>query len=355
MIVRNDLASHPCILISDFRVGTYYWRVLNFYNDVADPSALSSLLGLDLDATIPTLIIGDFNLHSTSWSPTGWATSSGSHRLEEWMATQTFSLLNKPRIPTRMGEGGARNSTIDLAWSNMAAAMQGTFFGAEVDFGASMGSDHALIRVIASTPVHFPGHPRTAPTASTLISARRPGKNGIASSGSNSPPSSPYSPLSPSTNGWTTSTAHSTKPAKSTMKRVGAAPGFNSRWWNKECKAAALATKGGFWTEEEGHQANKHLKAVVREAKRTWANDYITTANIWEVAAWRHGRQSSLIPALVGHNGSLVYDHEGMASLLSERFFAEASPHPHVLPRRPPPSTPAPLSHLQRVGAHPAA
>ncbi len=30
MIVRNDLASHPCILISDFRVGTYYWRVLNF-------------------------------------------------------------------------------------------------------------------------------------------------------------------------------------------------------------------------------------------------------------------------------------------------------------------------------------
>jgi hypothetical protein len=114
MIVCNDLASHPCILISDFRVGTYYWRVLNFYNDVADPSALSLLLGLDLDATVPTLIIGDFNLHSTSWSPTGWATSSGAHRLEEWMATQTFSLLNKPRIPTRMGEGGARNSTIDL-------------------------------------------------------------------------------------------------------------------------------------------------------------------------------------------------------------------------------------------------
>jgi hypothetical protein len=56
MIVRNDLVSHPCLLISDFRVGTYYWRVLNFYNDVADPSVLNTLLGLDLDATIPTLL-----------------------------------------------------------------------------------------------------------------------------------------------------------------------------------------------------------------------------------------------------------------------------------------------------------
>jgi hypothetical protein len=53
-----------------------------------------------------------------------------------------------------MGEGGARNSTIDLTWSNMATLMQGTFFGAQVDFGGSVGSDHALIQVVASTPAH---------------------------------------------------------------------------------------------------------------------------------------------------------------------------------------------------------
>jgi hypothetical protein len=84
----------------------------------------------------------------------GWATSWGVHGLEEWMATQTFELLNKPRIPTRMGEGGARNSTIDLAWCNMAALIQGTFFRAQVDFGGSVRSDHALIRVVTSTPAH---------------------------------------------------------------------------------------------------------------------------------------------------------------------------------------------------------
>jgi hypothetical protein len=338
MIVRNDLASHPCILISDFRVGTHYWRVLNFYNDVADPSALSSLLGLDLDATVPTLIIGDFNLHSTSWSPTGWATSSGSHRLEEWMATQTFSLLNKPRIPTRMGEGGARNSTIDLAWSNMAAAMQGTFFGAEVNFGDSMGSDHALIRVIASTPLHVTRTPedRTNRFNTDIDAEAWEEWNHIICF--ELPPLLPI--LSPSdVDSRVSAIYHAFNEAcKATMKSVGAAPGFNSRWWNDECKAAAAATKGGFWTDEEAREANRHLKRVVREAKRSWANDYITTANIWEVAAWRHGRRSSLIPALLDHDGKLVYDHEGMASLLSERFFAEeGAPIPTSFPDDPPP------------------
>jgi hypothetical protein len=338
MIVRNDLAAHPCILISDFRVGSYYWRVLNFYNDVADPSALSSLMDLDLDATIPTLIIGDFNLHSTSWSPTGWATSSGSHRLEEWMATQTFSLLNKPRIPTRMGEGGARNSTIDLAWSNMAADMQGTFFGAEVDFGASMGSDHALIRVIASTPSHLTRAPEDRTNRFNKDIDAEAWEEWDRILHFELPPLLPI--LSPSDiDSRVSSIYHAFNEAcKATMKSVGTAPGFNSRWWNDECKAAAAATKGGFWTEEEAREANRHLKSVVREAKRNWANDYITTANIWEVAAWRHGRRSSLIPALVGHDGKLVYDHEGMASLLSERFFAEEGvPIPTSFPDDPPP------------------
>jgi hypothetical protein len=147
------MVTHPCLLITDIRVGTYYWRVINFYNDTNDPSALTTLLSLDLDATIPTLIVRDFNLHSPTWSPGGWSTSGNAGRLEEWMATHTFDLLTKPRIPTRMGEGGACNSTIDLVWRNLVAQIQGTFVGAEVNFGASAGSDHALIRTIASTPV----------------------------------------------------------------------------------------------------------------------------------------------------------------------------------------------------------
>jgi hypothetical protein len=107
------------------------------------------------------------------------------------------------------------------------------------------------------------------------------------------------------------------------MKKIGTAPGFNSRWWNDDCREAAKAMQGGFWNEAEQRAANLHLKRVVRMAKREWANKYITTANVWEVAAWRHGRRSSHIPALRNDNGDLVYDHEGMASLLSACFFSE--------------------------------
>jgi hypothetical protein len=107
------------------------------------------------------------------------------------------------------------------------------------------------------------------------------------------------------------------------MKKIGAAPGFNSRWWNDECRAAAKAMRDSFWTDAEQRAANRHLKDVVRRAKKDWADEYITTANVWEVAAWRHGRRSSHIPALRNEEGDLVYDHEGIASLLSARFFAE--------------------------------
>ena len=76
---------------------------------------------------------------------------------------------------------------------------------------------------------------------------------------------------------------------------------------------------------DERRACNKALKKAVKAAKRNWADQYITTANIWEVAAWRHGRRSSHIPALVRNDGQLTFDHEEMAGLLSDRFFAEES------------------------------
>jgi hypothetical protein len=323
MIVRNDLATHPCLLISDIRIGTYYWRVINFYNDTNDPSALNTLLGLDLDATVPTLIMGDFNLHSPSWSPGGWQTSGQAGRLEEWMAAQTFDLLTKPRIPTRMGEGGARNSTIDLVWRNMVAQIQGTFIGAEVNFGGSVGSDHALIRTIASTPVPIrrPRADRTDCFDTDINAEAWEDWDRILRFH--------LPPLTPLLNPGQVNTAVDAicvafnEACKATMKTVGAAPGFNSRWWNNECRLAAQAMKDGFWSDEEQRAANKHLKKVVREAKRQWADEYIMTANVWEVAAWRHGHRSSHIPALRNHNNCLVYKHEELASLLSERFFTK--------------------------------
>jgi hypothetical protein len=148
-IIRNDLCAHPCILITDLVMTDTYWRTINFYNDVDDPSVLTTLLSLDLELAIPTLLTGDFNLHSRSWSPPDWAHSHAADRVEEWLATQTFTLLSAPGIPTHRGENGGRDSTLDLVWHNLASEAQATFQGAHIDWTGSLGSDHALIRTYA--------------------------------------------------------------------------------------------------------------------------------------------------------------------------------------------------------------
>jgi hypothetical protein len=155
------------------------------------------------------------------------------------MAMQTFALLNKPRIPTRMGEGGARNSTINLAWSNMAALVQGTFFGAEVDYGGSMGSDHALIWVIASTPVHVARTPEDRTNRFNTDIDAEAWEEWDRILRFELPPLTPIlSPLDLDARVDDIYRAFN-EACKSTMKTVGVAPGFNSRWWNDECKAAA--------------------------------------------------------------------------------------------------------------------
>ena len=108
------------------------------------------------------------------------------------------------------------------------------------------------------------------------------------------------------------------------MDRKGATPGLRARWWNDECGEASRAMQAATSTDER-RACNKALKKAVKTAKQNWADQYITTANIWEVAAWRHGCRSSHIPALIGNDGHLTFDHEEMAGLLSARFFVEES------------------------------
>jgi hypothetical protein len=47
-------------------------RIVTFAELATDPTQLTSSRACHRHVTIPTLIIGDFNLHSMTWSPTGW-------------------------------------------------------------------------------------------------------------------------------------------------------------------------------------------------------------------------------------------------------------------------------------------
>ena len=116
-----DLCAHPCIMILNLRFDRETWRIVNFYNDVKDQSALDTLLSLELDPTVPTLVTGDFNTHSRTWSPDGVMPSPWAERVEEWAVGNLLVLTNEPGMITRRGASHERSSTIDLTWHNDAA------------------------------------------------------------------------------------------------------------------------------------------------------------------------------------------------------------------------------------------
>ena len=145
---RLDLVQHNTILITDIHTGQECLRVINFYNDVDDASSFRALTSLNLDPTIPTILVGDFNTHSHTWSPTGWTPSPRAHTLEEWAAGQTLELQTTRGDITRRGGQGECSSTLDLTWHNFAASLTIDITPPTLDWAASLGSDHARIRTI---------------------------------------------------------------------------------------------------------------------------------------------------------------------------------------------------------------
>ena len=319
---RLDLCAHPSILITDITAGTNYWRIINFYHDTDDPTSLSTLLSLDLDPTIPTLLIGDFNTHSTAWSPLGWTKSHWADRVEEYLATQTYTLLSVPRIPTRRGEAGARDSTIDLAWANLAASMAGSFSGVSLSWEGSLGSDHALMRLTthSTTKVRHPNAHHPTMFNTDLEAEEWDTWRQLLHDFSLAADIVLYS--TEQIDSCVDDIHYAFHEAcLQVMKKKRRQPACRSKWWTEVCASASIALQNA--SRSDRPALNRTLKAVVRAAKREWANNYISTANIWEVASWRHGRRSSHIPVLVNHDGQLTFNHEEITSLLSERFFAE--------------------------------
>ena len=149
-VSRVDLCAHSCILILDLTFDEITWRLINFYNDVGNKSALKALLKLDLEPTIPTLVMGDFNTHSRSWSPDRITPSTWANDVEDWAVGNLLILANEPKEITRRGASHEWSSILDLTWYNDATVENTTFLDWTLDWEGSLGSDHALTRVQGS-------------------------------------------------------------------------------------------------------------------------------------------------------------------------------------------------------------
>ena len=69
VVPHLDICLHPALQVLDI-IFDYNekWCIINFYHDIQDNTSLQALLSLNINALMPTLIIGDFNTHSLTWS-----------------------------------------------------------------------------------------------------------------------------------------------------------------------------------------------------------------------------------------------------------------------------------------------
>jgi hypothetical protein len=353
VVPRLDLANHPHLQILDIIFDNEQWRVINFYNDARDDSGIRKLITIDIDAVTPTLVAGDFNLHSPSWSPPDIPRSAWAERTEEWAAANLLTLANNPGEVTRRGAEHERDSVIDLAWYNEAAIQKGTFSSLKIDWEGSLGSDHALLSIEARTQSDAPPAETETDLGYVLDPER---KADWIRAFKALPPPAPLPPL-PSTAEVEDAAAALTdaiqRTSEQTFRKRRPLHRKAAQWWNDACALATQRLREARGTDSR-KTAQARLKGAVRAAKRTWANEYIEQAELWDVATWRLGRRSSKVPSLKGPNG-LVHAHEDIAKTLSHRFFVDTPPQveqrfgddPAPRPTRPlPPITKELISHL---------
>ena len=95
------------ILVTDHAILLTTCQIINYYRDVDAPSLLHTLLSLDLNSTIPTLLINHFNLHLPSWSPQGLSRLFKAGAFEPWLVGQIFELVS----PSSDAGGKSNGST----------------------------------------------------------------------------------------------------------------------------------------------------------------------------------------------------------------------------------------------------
>jgi len=332
-------------MITDIHIHHETLRIINFYHDVEDKTCLTTLTSLDLDPTVPTILVGDFNLHSPRWSPRGWSPSPRIRGFEAWAATQTLELATVPGEITRRGLETERPSTLDLSWHNCAAVATLALTPPVTDWEASIGSDHAGIRSTWLLEGTFRGLKQAKLTSYKVdLDSEAKEKAWLDCLSSSLPTATPINSVAELEAAASALQEAFVSACQEHMETKLPQKEKGNPWWNAECSAAAATLRAlppGDSTERKN--ASKNLRKVTRQSKRKYYDNIVTNGKIWDVAKWRLGRRMTGIPALRLANGSLSFDQREIADTLSARFFVqeldqitvEQADDPPPLPTRP--------------------
>ena len=155
------LLAHPAASLSsmvmDIIAGDETLCVYNIYHDCPESGhGLQHLLTHSLEDTIPTVLLGDFNTHSPTWSLPGKATSAWAGALEDWFDKEGLTIQNPPGVPTWHGTDKQHPSVLDLMLLNEAALFADQMSPLTISFKHSIGSDHAALSTAWYPLLSFP-------------------------------------------------------------------------------------------------------------------------------------------------------------------------------------------------------
>jgi hypothetical protein len=306
-LLSTSLLVHPCYdlapssltcLILDIILPSETLSLVTYYHLILDGPGhgLTNLLGWSPDDNILTVLCGDLNTHSLSWSLPHATTSPWAATLEDWFEAAGFTLTSCLQIPTWHGTSDQADSVLDLVLVNAFADTSGALSCLSTSFVESLGSNHALIHFTWSLTASLPTEGPPRPPSFTVDNNLRPS--------------------------WTAAFARLPSPclrlrsdvliaatallsdivatsASLFLWRSGCPDPHGAPWWNSACSATLLALQT---CNRDAQQAAAHIFCkTVRTSKREYFNELLfnaTSDSLWATCAWRKGRRNNLIPPL---------------------------------------------------------
>lgn len=316
---RHNIISHPHLLcVSLLGPNRTNLLFLNVYNR---PGSNEAVRHMQLLQNLPQFdaVLGDFNLHHSSWDSTRSSQSLATdliHLMTEW----NNQLVNAPDVHThRPHQSSLQPSVIDLVWvSNDWAQHASTTL--TVDQENSFGSDHYPLTL------SIPAHPDRQQRPALSAKNRRKWEQDVAK---------------------LMSTLRSTPiNDKDDMRRVASQliSGINSLFelhlhipniagrsklrWTTECTAAhkALQTtvRDGGDVQEARSTYRKTLKESIRKYYDTAIDQACAKKRPWDVAAWTKKRPPSSTSHIKGLSGESLSTFEELVQGCKSQFFTAA-------------------------------
>jgi ribonuclease HI len=329
-------------------IGKARLRTANVYNRGSAPTRRAGIDAVMSSAWGETaddhMLSGDFNLHHPMWEGADRQDESPASRdLADWAEANDMALASTPGAPTRRGQDGQRDSTIDLVWASTEALAWARVSEVEVAFDSSVGSDHAALTWTWS-PSRSEAADRSQDLAATGYvidpAERDEWMARCAEQLQNAPPAD-LSEVAGLDREAETLVAAMSAASAAVFKPRRVRKGEVQKWWNADCDHAAKRVKEADCATER-KAAHHRLRHVIRKAKREWA-DTITaeasSSDIWGFVNWGSGKaRKPPLGRVRRTDGTYATSPEDKADVFYEAYFPADRPHVDVIqPDDPPP------------------